>query len=243
MNSINFSPHACVKNAGCNNDNRTTQFYTDSRSARKLSLFLSPFAPSTLIQFRHVYNTRKPNGTEWLRINIETTQGRKENEGYRGGGDKRAWFQGAAGTRNYSRFQSIWVDHLTGCRGWLWVSGWSRTKFIILRRPLLPPSLPILRPAAIFAPFSSDLGQPSLRGAPPPCPSHFYDLIQVSNFPINEHGGTGEQWVGRSEFLHVHDLHVPALETGRKRIRKLFFFFSRPGSWLSRPFNPFPSNK
>lgn len=96
-----------------------------------------------------------------------------------------------------------------------------------------PPSLPPCRPAAIFAPFSSDLGQPSLRGAPPPCPSHFYDLIQVSNFPINEHGGTGEQWVGRSEFLHVHDLHVPALETGRKRIRKLFFFFFRgpvPGS-------------
>lgn len=53
-----------------------------------------------------------------------------------------------------------------------------------------PPSLPPCRPAAIFAPFSSDLGQPSLRGAPPPCPSHFYDLIQVSNFPINEHGGT-----------------------------------------------------
>lgn len=132
--------------------------------------------------------------TENKHRNNTGTKGKRGISGGRGRAeDKRAWFQGAAGTRNYSRFQSIWVDHLTGCRGWLWVSGWSRTKFIILRRPLLPPSLPILRPAAIFAPFSSDLGQPSLRGAPPPCPSHFYDLIQVSNFPINEHGGTGEQ--------------------------------------------------
>lgn len=214
LNNINFS-HIIRNAAVAHDDDRATIFYRFP-SADKLSYFYRTTIriniTSTRLQHAKARNDR-------LKINTERKGKRRISE------DKGPRFRVQQVPETIHASKSIWVDHLTGCRGWLWVSGWSRTKFIILRRGP-PPHVP----DHYFRAFSLlDHGQPLPSLAHP---IHFYDLIQVSNFPINEHGAGNNESADPNFCTFTI---VPALKRGGNGSESCFF---AARFLLSRPFNP-----
>lgn len=147
LNNINFS-HIIRNAAVAHDDDRATIFYRFP-SADKLSYFYRTTIriniTSTRLQHAKARNDR-------LKINTERKGKRRISE------DKGPRFRVQQVPETIHASKSIWVDHLTGCRGWLWVSGWSRTKFIILRRG---PPTPRARP------LFSRLFPPRPRPTPP----------------------------------------------------------------------------
>lgn len=204
------------------NDKRTTILYRFS-SAHKLSYFY-PCLPiyintiSTRLQ-----HAKARNGQ--LKINIET-QGRRENEGYWGTRDL------VSGCSRYPKLFTLPkylgrpFDRLQRL-----VMGFRVVKDQIYYFTT-PPSPPT-RPTTIFAPFSSDLGQPSLRGAP----RIFTISFRCQTFQLTN-TGTGNNESADPNFCTF--TIVPALKRGGNGSESCFF---AARFLLSRPFNPFPSNK
>lgn len=105
--------------------------------------------------------------------------------------------------------------------------------------PPPPPPLPTLRARPLFSRLFPP--RPTTPSPPSPLlarPIHFYDLIQVSNFPINEHGAGNNESADPNFCTFTI---VPALKRGGNGSESCFF---AARFLLSRPFNPiFQTNK